>query len=1690
METLSRSESRRLYSWWWDSHNSPKNSKWLQDNLTDMDAKVKSMIKLIEEDADSFARRAEMYYKKRPELMKLVEEFYRAYRALAERYNHATGELRHAHRTIAKAFPDQVPLELVEDIPSKPLARENGPHTPEIKCPARVLFDNDEDDSEAGMRKMGSKKLDNEAQCLKKALADMEAEKEELLIKYQKCLEKLSNIEQELDNAEKDSMRLNERARSAETEVEKLKEALVYLDAEKNTGLEKILNLEAMLFKLQEKKKSETQNLKDEISRLELEKEKMLFQYNECLGKISVLENVISVMENEARLLKIQAEESENEVSELKRSLEDLNKEKDASAQQYKCCLETISKLEKDMSNAKEDVKRLNNDVLIGNVKLKASEEKHTVLEMSNLSLRAEAKNLAKKIAMKDEELSQKQDELENLQRNLQGENLRYTEIEATLETLQNVHSQSQDDQRVLAIELKNALQMLNGLEVSKNGLEEEIKQVRDENQISMANLQNEILSLREIKEKLEREVLRHVDLSNSLQQEILRLKEEIKGLNGSYRALVEQVERAGLNPKCIEASMKSLCEENAKIKQKCEEESKEKMVLLNKLENVEEHLAEKVFMENSLSDLNSELENSREKAKALQESCEFLHGEKGILVAEKASLLSQLQVITENMHSLLGKNAVLENSLSNAKVELEGLREKSKGMEEICEMLKNERSFLLTERVILVSKLENAERKLESLDKKFTGLEEKYADLEKEKKAMNCQVEELKVSLSAEKQERKISELQNESVFVGLENQIHLLKEENSWKKEYEEELDKALKAQFEISILQKFMKDMEEKNYSLIIECQKHVEASKLAEKVISELESESLEQQVEAEFLLDEIERLRLGIYQVFRALDPDCDHDEKIENEQTFVNHVLGSIEDMKNLISKHENDKEMLLVENSVLLTLLEQLESKVVEIELQKMNLEREFKIMTEKLDLAKNEKDETVEMNEQLKSDLIESDHHADFLESELGSLSVKQADLRKTYNELQEAYSELNSDTKNLLEKFSDLKEEKHRVDQHNDAVLLEMLATDSKSVILQRFGEERVMEMKLLLEDLNKQHKINSSLEKEMRILTEKLELQTAQNLLLCDAVHKLESEMQGMREYNVQMKQNLLQTEGKLLQTESKLEFAEYLRENLEKNIFELSENNSIQKNEIDSLCTVNTNLESELGLLREEKSINEQILNLKLQAKNGEYELFEAEAATFYFDLQISSIHEVLYKNKLQEVTGVCMNLENENASKTSEIEQMKRKICVMEGEINGLRSQLSAYAPIVAALRDDMTLLEHNAVLHAKLKAARNQEPELSEVAADPRTSTSEILEEDQSLLSLQNLHARIKAVGKMMEGVNKPASQRRRSSNSSKTKQESTVVATEQLKPRRFLGRDNNKKKAHANEETPKLQKIKTKATEVWNGMRMKDIPLDQISNLKKGNVGRADQMLELWEIGEDGKRIQTIGESLRTSSKMTKKDIIYDEFQNVNRNSSPPSTDSDMEKELGVDMLEVSTKLSEANKEVNKRRLLERLTSDAQKLENLQTNLEILNTKLETNKKSKKGKNVDFETVQEQLVEAEETIVDLVDMNGQLVRKLQECPSPEGRVSPRRRKVVEQARKGSERIGRLQLELQKLQFIVMKMEDEKKNKGRIKFFRSKSVVLRDYIYNGKRNSPTRKKGPTCGCFRPSTSRNGLSSS
>ncbi|KAE9613336.1 hypothetical protein Lal_00027626 [Lupinus albus] len=108
------------YSWWWASHIRTKQSKWMEQNLQDMEEKVKVVLKLIQEDGDSFAKRAEMYYKKRPELINFVEESFKAYRALAERYDHISTELQNANNTIASVFPDQVPF-MDEDDDASPV---------------------------------------------------------------------------------------------------------------------------------------------------------------------------------------------------------------------------------------------------------------------------------------------------------------------------------------------------------------------------------------------------------------------------------------------------------------------------------------------------------------------------------------------------------------------------------------------------------------------------------------------------------------------------------------------------------------------------------------------------------------------------------------------------------------------------------------------------------------------------------------------------------------------------------------------------------------------------------------------------------------------------------------------------------------------------------------------------------------------------------------------------------------------------------------------------------------------------------------------------------------------------------------------------------------------------------------------------------------------------------------------------------------------------------------------------------------------------------------------------------------------------------------------------------------------------------------------------------------------------------
>lgn len=116
-------------AWWFDSHNLARPSPWLNSTLSELDDKTKQMLKLIDQDADSFAQRAEMYYKKRPVLVDMLGDLYRTHRSLAEQYD----LLKHGSGTRHTVFG------LSSCTQSRSQASStNGKTTPRSSCSASV----------------------------------------------------------------------------------------------------------------------------------------------------------------------------------------------------------------------------------------------------------------------------------------------------------------------------------------------------------------------------------------------------------------------------------------------------------------------------------------------------------------------------------------------------------------------------------------------------------------------------------------------------------------------------------------------------------------------------------------------------------------------------------------------------------------------------------------------------------------------------------------------------------------------------------------------------------------------------------------------------------------------------------------------------------------------------------------------------------------------------------------------------------------------------------------------------------------------------------------------------------------------------------------------------------------------------------------------------------------------------------------------------------------------------------------------------------------------------------------------------------------------------------------------------------------------------------------------------------------
>ncbi|KAL4201391.1 hypothetical protein AMTRI_Chr02g215840 [Amborella trichopoda] len=60
----------------WNRPDGLKQSDWLRSTLSEVDSQMKEMLKIIGEDGDSFAQRAEMYFEKRPQRIEMSANFH------------------------------------------------------------------------------------------------------------------------------------------------------------------------------------------------------------------------------------------------------------------------------------------------------------------------------------------------------------------------------------------------------------------------------------------------------------------------------------------------------------------------------------------------------------------------------------------------------------------------------------------------------------------------------------------------------------------------------------------------------------------------------------------------------------------------------------------------------------------------------------------------------------------------------------------------------------------------------------------------------------------------------------------------------------------------------------------------------------------------------------------------------------------------------------------------------------------------------------------------------------------------------------------------------------------------------------------------------------------------------------------------------------------------------------------------------------------------------------------------------------------------------------------------------------------------------------------------------------------------------------------------------------------------------
>lgn len=1536
--------------------------------------------------------------------------------------------------------------------------------------------------------------LQNEIESLRGTISQVNTEKDVALLQHQQVVERVSMLQSQLLNIQSELEFNENKVHMLMQDLEQKREEIqsvhgqLQVESHRRTQTEAaLLTSESLHSKLEEEVKRLTQDLDTSIKKLsELENDKLdlentskelknaisdvnsemdaaLLQHQQSLEKVSDLELQLSKAQLKLEKSEQKMHVQERDIAQMSESVNSLElslkeeTEKKVQAEKSLMSMENIySQAQEELSRLHREIEKLNgksnelenlsselrNTIILLNTEKDATLTKNqeSLMRVSHLEselskLQAELDKVEGRVEVLEKELKHKQEEVYSLETSLEDKTQKCIEGEAALLSVTGLHSESRDEVNKLAMDIEKLSGQLSEVENNKMDLEnivikytEDIHILREQNlsaEYTIKDLHCELDALKELNVKLKAEMGSHIGEKEAVQRDFVRQKEEKKNLEGTYHALAVDMDTLKGSAAANQKLIEDLQIANLKLKEMCANNLIEKALLSEKVQEMEQISDEYSLLEISISDANAEMESLRERIKALESSESSLKCELSSCVSGKAVLVAELDTLGRSFADISEKNSVLEMSLSDMKAELEDLRLKLKDSEETRQAQLADNFALSAEKNNLVSQLQKITVVTKALESKHADLEGEHTSVSREKDLVYDQVRKLKGLLRTINKEYEDSLKSHEMHVSSLEEQISsLIQKIHDMDERLEEQEQKSMRASISVVVLEGSLVDVKDKNVALLEKCQKYAAENHAAEILISDLEDQARYHEAESKALLKHNGKLREGISQHMKVLNISRDvGPADVAQDEILLQTVSDETSNIVKLKEESEDVNTLMYTELLVHSTVMLQVGTEFRDLQLQKCALEKKVEDEATEMISLQNENCRLIECNEQLRQELQKISERCQVQKTEALILHEKLSCLTESYQSLQDEITDMTERSESLSKEHNSLIERYNALEDENGAVLAECMILEHLSLFFRSHNNEVASALVSLTDEMALLSLGKGELDSEVKVLSARAMM--------------LESENSNLKKYIVYL--------------------IEVLRNRLVLLEFELNTGKSVCQElfgELEHCMALLVHKDDEL--LEAEENVQ------LMQEKNRELCLVVAA-------LQVAIEDGKVVKGELEKKIVI---LTAEGTTKDDEMfllrqanETLQVDACILKNKGQHLTSAHELVSKEVEQHEREFALLLGDAITYS-VNAAVYEEKALKFMMEAKDIEISAIAQKELLLNKTSSLDAHIEALQKKVNDMQEENAELR-------TKAGSRMEANE-------IYSEDEKQKDAADSKGKQVQ-------------MMKDIELDQISTCPTygtgiyplGNAANAeldDEMLQLWEAAERTCKNQT------AKSSSSEHDIqAVEEVK-----SEYPSSELIRGRELGINKFETSSSSLVEPHDIWGKNVVERLTSNAQRLLSIQESIQELKQKMGGPSKGRSPMNTEYDGISTQLHETEGLVLEQINLNSKLSKKAESYPALLGSMNseleglPSRRKISEQVKKGSDNVARLELELQKIQYVLLKLEEENEYR-RLKVSDKRTrVLLRDYLYGRKDHrggAHKKKKAPFCGCV-PSKSR------